>query len=112
MAVGVDEQVRAALTAADAETGEPGRAGRDADGNRHRPADQAKIDRRTSAPRSNSMTAPLRSVPATHALLAARIHARKATALQALPESGTASLEKARDALNDGDAGHPRPWRS
>jgi tetratricopeptide (TPR) repeat protein len=38
--------------------------------------------------------------PGTHVLLAARIRARKATALQAMPESGTASLERARDTLN------------
>lgn len=37
--------------------------------------------------------------PASHALLAARICARRATALQTLPEEGTASLELARDGL-------------
>lgn len=37
--------------------------------------------------------------PADETLLRARITARKATALQALPDDGTASLEVARDAL-------------
>lgn len=37
--------------------------------------------------------------PETHALLAARIHARKATALQALPDGGYEPLERARTEL-------------
>ena len=49
---------------------------------------------------SSSTSARSKSARATHALLSARIQARKATALQAVPRIGTASLEAARDALS------------
>ena len=99
MAIGVDEQVRAALQAADVDQA--------------RPEERAEMLMEIAIglqikPKSVSDLAAaielydraLEICPDTHALLIARINARKATALQALPEDGTTSLEKARDALN------------
>ncbi len=99
MAVGVDEQVRAALAAADAETASPQE--------RAEMLMEIAIGLQIKPKSPDELSAAvelydraLEICPATHALLAARIHARKATALQALPEDGTSSLEQARDALN------------
>ncbi len=99
MAVTVDEQVRAALTAANAEAASPAERAEMlmeiATGFQIRPKSSeelvAAIDLYERA---------IDICPETHALLAARIQARMATALQALPEAGTGSLEKARDALD------------
>jgi tetratricopeptide (TPR) repeat protein len=99
VAVGVDEQVRAALAAADADTASPQERAEMlmeiAIGLQIKPKSpddlQAAVDLYDRA---------IEICPATHGLLAARIHARRATALQALPESGTGSLEKARDSLD------------
>ena len=99
MAVGLDEQVRAALTAADAETASPEE--------RAEMLMEIAVGLQIKPKSADELLAAVelydRAIeicPATHALLAARIHARKATALQAVPGSGTDSLEKARDALN------------
>lgn len=99
MAIGVHEQVRAALAAADAETA--------------RPEERAEmlmeiaagLQVRPRSPEELSVAVELYDralalCPSGHDLLAARIQARKATALQAIPEAGTASLEKAREALD------------
>jgi tetratricopeptide (TPR) repeat protein len=99
VAVGVDEQVRAALAAADAETASPEE--------RAEMLMEIAIGIQMKPKSPDELVAAvelydraLEICPATHALLAARIHARKATALQALPDGLTGSLERARDALN------------
>jgi tetratricopeptide (TPR) repeat protein len=99
VAVGVDEQVRAALTAADADAASPEE--------RAEMLMEIAIGLQIKPKSAEDLLAAVelydRAIeicPATHALLSARVSARKATALQALPESGTASLEMARDALN------------
>ena len=99
MAIGVNEQVSAALAVAGAETASP-----------HEKAEmlmEIAIGLQIKPKSSEELLAAvelydraLEICPATHALLSARINARKATALQSLPESGTASLEQARDAIN------------
>lgn len=98
MAVAVDEQVKAALTAANAEAATPAE--------RAEMLMEIAIGFQIKPKSSQDLLAAidlyeraLEICPETHALLAARIQARMATALQALPESGTGSLEKARDAL-------------
>ena len=98
VAVAVEEQVRAALTAADADTASPEE--------RAEMLMEIAIGLQMKPKSADELRAAIELYdraldicPATHALLAARIQARKATALQAVPESGTASLEKARDAL-------------
>lgn len=100
MAVGVDEQVRAALLAADADAASPQERAEMlmemAIGFQIKPK---SIDELHAAVELYDRALEL--CPATHALLAARINARKATALQALPENGTASLEAARDAMGE-----------
>lgn len=100
MAVGVDEQVRAALSAANADAASPEE--------RAEMLMEIAIGVQIKPKSADELRAAvelydraLEICPPTHALLTARINARKATALQALPESGTASLEKARDALNE-----------
>ncbi len=99
MAVGVEEQVRAALTAADADAASPQE--------RAEMLMEIAVGLQIKPKSPDELRAAVelydRAIeicPPTHALLAARIQARKATALQAVPESGTASLEKARDALD------------
>ena len=96
VAIGVDEQVRAALAAADAETASPQE--------RAEMLMEIAIGLQIKPKSPDELIAAielydraLELCPPTHALLSARIRARKATALQTLPESGTASLEKARD---------------
>ncbi|MGL4395638.1 MAG: hypothetical protein ACRCS9_03775 [Hyphomicrobium sp.] len=98
MAVAVEEQVRAALTAADADAAPPQE--------RAEMLMEIAIGLQIKPKSSEDLVAAvelydraLEICPPSHALLAARIAARKATALQALPESGTSSLELARDAL-------------
>jgi tetratricopeptide (TPR) repeat protein len=98
VAIGAEEQVRAALAAADMETARPEERAEMlmeiAVGLQIKPksADElrAAVDLYDRA---------LEICPPSHVLLAARIGARKATALQAIPEDGTTSLEQARDAL-------------
>jgi tetratricopeptide (TPR) repeat protein len=99
VAVGVDEQVRAALAAADDDTASPQE--------RAEMLMEIAIGLQIKPKSSDDLLAAvdlydraLEICPPTHALLTARIHARRATALQAVPESGTGSLEKARDGLN------------
>lgn len=100
MAIGVEEQVNAALAAAEAETASP--------------AERAEmlmeiaigLQMKPRSPQELIVAVELYEralalCPTDQALLAARIRARKATALQALPETGTDSLEKARDALGE-----------
>jgi len=100
VAVGVDEQVRSALAAAGAETASPQERAEMlmeiAIGFQIKPRSPDEL-----VAAVNLYDRALEICPATHALLAARIRARKATALQSLPESGTRSLELARDALNE-----------
>lgn len=98
MAVGVDEQVRAALAAADAETASPQE--------RAEMLMEIAVGLQVRPKSADDLLAAvelydraLELCPATHELLAARIRARKATALQSVPEDGCASLEGARDAL-------------
>lgn len=99
MAIGVEEQVSAALAAAEAETASP--------------VERAEmlmeiaigLQVKPRSPQELNVAIELYEralalCPAEQPLLAARIGARKATALQALPEAGTESLEKARDALD------------
>lgn len=100
MAVGVDEQVNAALAAAEAETASPEE--------RAEMLMEIAIGLQVKPRSSQELLVAvelyeraLLICPPGQTLLAARIRARKATALQALPESGTASLEKARDALQE-----------
>ena len=100
MAVGVDEQVRAALAAADGDTASPQE--------RAEILMEIAIGLQIKPKSPDELLAAVdlydRAIeicPETHALLAARIHARRATALQAVPESGTGSLEKARDSLDN-----------
>ncbi len=99
MAIGVDEQVSAALAVAGAGTADPQE--------RAEMLMEIAIGLQIKPKSPDELRAAvelydraLDICPSTHALLAARINARKATALQTLPESGTASLEKARDAIN------------
>ncbi|MGE0022178.1 MAG: hypothetical protein AB7S70_00920 [Hyphomicrobium sp.] len=100
MGIGVEEQVNAALAAAEAETASP--------------AERAEmlmeiaigLQVRPKSPRELSVAVELYEralalCPPEQSLLAARIRARAATALQALPEAGTSSLEKARDLLTE-----------
>lgn len=100
MGIGVEEQVNAALAAAEAETASP--------------AERAEmlmeiaigLQVKPKSPRELSLAVELyeRALALClqeHPLLAARIRARAATALQALPEAGTDSLEKARDLLTE-----------
>jgi tetratricopeptide (TPR) repeat protein len=100
VAIGVDEQVNAALAAAEAETASP--------------AERAEmlmeiaigLQVKPRSPQELIVAVELYEralllCPPDQTLLAARIRARKATALQALPEAGTISLEKAREALNE-----------
>ena len=100
MAVGLDEQVRAALVAADAETASPEERAEMlmeiAIGLQLKPK---SVDELMAAVELYDRALDL--CPPTHALLAARIRARKATAQQNVPESGTESLEKARDSLQE-----------
>ncbi len=100
MAVGVDEQVRAALSAADADAASPQ--------DRAEMLMEIAIGLQIKPKSIDELRAAielydraLEICPGTHALLKARINARKATALQALPETGTASLEAARDAMTE-----------
>ena len=98
MAIGAEEQARTALAAADAETAQPEERAEMlmeiAVGLQIKPRSvdeiRAAIDLYNRA---------LAICPSSHVLLAARIRARRATALQAIPEDGTASLELARDGL-------------
>lgn len=98
MAIGAEEQVRTALAAADVETARPEERAEMlmeiAVGLQIKPKSvdeiRAAIDLYNRA---------LAICPSSHALLEARIRARRATALQAIPEEGTASLELARDGL-------------
>lgn len=99
MSVGVDDQVRAALAAADTEaTSAEERAEmlmEIAIGLQLRPKSPDTLMAAVAL-----YERAFEMCPPTHALLGARIAARKATALQAIPETGTTSLEKARDALS------------
>jgi len=96
VAVGVEEQVNAALAAAEAETATPEERAEMlmeiAVGLQLKPKSANEI-----AVAVELYERALALCPAEQSLLAARIRARMATALQALPEPGTASLEKARD---------------
>lgn len=98
MAVGVREQVQAALAAADADTASAEERAEMlmeiAVGLQLKP--KSAEDLRVAI---ELYDRALALCPSRHALLAARIQARRATALQALPEDGTQSLEMARDAL-------------
>ncbi len=100
MAIGVDEQVRAALAAADAESASPQE--------RAEMLMEIAIGLQIKPKSADELMAAVELYdralvvcPPTHELLSARIRARKATALQGVPESGTQSLEAARDALNE-----------
>lgn len=99
MAVGVEDQVRAALAAADSETASAEE--------RAEMLMEIAIGLQLKPKSADDLLAAVslyeRAIeicPSTHGLLSARIQARKATALQAVPESGTESLAAARDALN------------
>lgn len=96
MGIGVEEQVNAALAAAEAETASP--------------TERAEmlmeiaigLQLKPKSPRELSVAVELYEralalCPREQPLLAARIRGRAATALQALPETGTESFEKARD---------------
>lgn len=100
MAIGVEEQVRAALAAADAETAPP--------------QERAEMLMEIAVGLQLKPKSPSELVVAVELyeraltlcqpdqpLLAARIRARMATALHALPEPGTASLERAREVLKE-----------
>ncbi|MGQ0456037.1 MAG: hypothetical protein ACT4OU_03125 [Hyphomicrobium sp.] len=104
MAVGVDDQVRAALAAAEAETASSQERAEMlmeiAIGLQIKP--KSADDLRAAVELYNRA---LEICPPEFALLVARIGARRATALQAIPESGTAFLEQARDALNESMSG-------
>ena len=100
VAIGVDEQVRAALAAADADSASPS--------DRAEMLMEIAIGLQIKPKSADELLAAIELYdralivcPPTHDLLAARIRARKATALQGVPESGTQSLEAARDALNE-----------
>lgn len=99
VAVGVDEQVRAALAAADIDSATPVE--------RTEMLMEIAIGLQMKPKSAEELLAAvelydraLEICPLSHSLLSARIRARKATALQAVPEGGTASLERARDTLN------------
>lgn len=99
MAVGVEEQVRAALAAADIDSATPVE--------RAEMLMEIAIGLQMKPKSPEELLAAvelydraLEVCPSAHGLLSARIRARKATALQAVPESGTVSLERARDTLN------------
>lgn len=98
MAIGVDEQVNAALAAANAEQASPLELAEMlmeiAIGLQLKPKSSEDLD---AAIRLYDRGLDL--CPPEHQLLAARIRARKATALQARPEAGTVSLELAREEL-------------
>lgn len=98
MAIGAQEQVRAALAAAEAETARPEERAEMlmeiAVGLQLKPKSADEIRAAVEL-----YDRALEICPSSHLLLAARIAARRATALQAIPEDGTASLELARDAL-------------
>ncbi|WP_295558106.1 hypothetical protein [uncultured Hyphomicrobium sp.] len=98
MAVGVQEQVRAALAAADAETASPEE--------RAEMLMEIAVGLQLKPKSSEELLVAvelydraLALCPPAQDLLAARIRARKATALQAQPETGSGSLEKARESL-------------
>ncbi|MFT3729977.1 MAG: hypothetical protein QM780_00935 [Hyphomicrobium sp.] len=98
MAVGAQEQVQAALAAADADTASPEE--------RAEMLMEIALGLQIRPQSANDLVAAIELYrkaqeicPPEHALLNARIAARKATALQALPESGSQSLERARDEL-------------
>lgn len=98
MAVGVDEQVRAALAAAQSDTASAEE--------RAEMLMEMAIGLQMKPKTADDLRAAVslydRAIeicPPTHALLKARMQARKATALQAIPESGTASLDLARETL-------------
>lgn len=98
MAVGVEDQVRAALAAAEADIASPQE--------RAEMLMEIAIGLQLKPKSASDLTAAIdlyrRAVeicPDTHALLAARIEARMATAMQAVPDSASTSLENARDAL-------------
>ncbi len=98
MTVGAQDQVRAALAAADADAASPEERAEMlmeiALGLQIRPQSGDDL---AAAVELYSKAQEL--CPPTHSLLKARIGARKATALQAIPENGTTSLECARDEL-------------
>lgn len=100
MAIAVDEQVRAALAAAETESAS-------AEERAEMLMEIAvSLQVKPKSPTELEVAIELYDralalCPAEHGLLAARIRARKATALQALPEAGPHSLEMAREALND-----------
>ncbi|MBS0250051.1 MAG: hypothetical protein JSR78_03190 [Proteobacteria bacterium] len=96
VAVGAQEQVRAALAAANAETASPK--------DRAEMLMEIALGLQIRPKSADDLVAAVELYgkaqdicPPTHALLNARIAARKATALQAIPENGTESLEHARD---------------
>lgn len=99
MAVGVDERVRAALNAAEAESASAEERAEMlveiAIGLQIRPKSSADIEAAITL-----YDRALDVAPPDDQLLRARIEARCATALQALAEEGTASLEMARDRLS------------
>ncbi len=99
MAVGVDEQVRAALAAADIDSATPVERTEMlmeiAIGLQMKPKSPEELHAAIEL-----YDRALEVCPPTYSLLSARIRARKATALQAIPESGSVSLELARDTLN------------
>jgi tetratricopeptide (TPR) repeat protein len=98
VAIGAEEQVRAALAAAEAEAARPEERAEMlmeiAVGLQVKPKSAGEIRAAVEL-----YDRALEICPSSHLLLAARIAARKATALQAIPEDGTVSLELARDAL-------------
>jgi tetratricopeptide (TPR) repeat protein len=98
VAIGAEEQVRTALAAADERTARPEERAEMlmeiAVGLQIKPKSVDEIHAAIEL-----YDRALAICPSSHALLTARIRARKATALQAIPEEGTASLELARDAL-------------
>ncbi len=98
MAIGAQEQVRAALAAADADAAAPEE--------RSEMLMEIALGLQLKPKSVDDLSAAielydkaLSICPSSHALLKARIAARKATALQAKPEEGTASLELAREDL-------------
>ena len=98
MAIGAQEQVRAALAAADADAAAPEERAEMlmeiALGLQIRPQ---STDDLAAAVELYSKAQEI--CPPAHVLLNARIGARKATALQSLPENGSETLERARDEL-------------
>jgi len=98
VAVSVEEQVRAALAAADADTASPQERAEMlmeiAIGLQLKPKSEHELAAAVAL-----YDRAIEICPESHPLLAARIRARKATALQAMPDDGTRTLEQARDAL-------------